>query len=535
MSVTTITTLQTKYEEDVKATGTIAGFGLPDKIIVTGQTIKVYKPETSTKKIEKKLNARAKTKEELQIILNEIDDASDDVFDFVYKKNNKDTVLFTVSSKKDAKEFLLSGLNTAYNETYDNKATDSAKTKTIKEFFNEYLSKVPEAEPEGAGAITGGAGAMSETEPEGDEAPMSETEPEGAGASVPAGEIPGAEGATGEPEGATGEPEGAGASVPAGEIPGGEDERKGEEGAIGETLPPPPPLTLESVPSYSTAGKSFYTAPIIPEEQAIQEIKETQDDPKAGVSSIDLLKVGSDSDKELKEAGILYPELVRQIFTDSSFLREFDNFKRSAEYKQMTAGNQRETYNKAQELLNIYQDQFRLVGGLKVSYADNKKLLDQQLAELHTLAVGVKKNLAGGKKGADPLKNFDSVGVLIDISSFGMSLADLIKYMEARGLSAESSQGLTTEGLKGFQKPVDLGDISMDVKDEQKKLQGEPDKKLKKVDQSKGLNFVGNHDTIVGDKPSGAKSELEQPKNMMSGGFKLMKKEKKVKKILVCL
>jgi len=213
------------------------------------------------------------------------------------------------------------------------------------------------------------------------------------------------------------------------------------------------------------------------EDQAKKALKQN---PEADVNPA---LIGPDSAEEMK--GLIYKDAFSLIFSDRSGIRELEQFKKSDENKEGERKAPDILYHEAEEIREGYKDQLKVVK-LVFSVADEKKYLLQQWQEMHTLKKGAVQNITSGKS-ANPLNNYDSIGLVVDISSLGISLDDFLNFAERAGLSASGADGPSggTTKLSGFRKPVDLSDVAPKKDDEEQDVkpmseeQAEKDKKEK--------------------------------------------------------
>jgi len=470
-----------RISESVKTKGEderIKGFALTDKAKVSKSgKILVYRPSKSVSGLSAKIESRALDEDKLKALIEGIRNSKAKVFTFTYKgSDDKQKGYLTTTSKEEAIDILLSGLAEGYAQA----TSPSSHLKTISDVQTELSEGAGGAGEEvggAGGAGEEGAGGAEEMKEEGVEGQtlskieqMREAtrksieeqrrkleEEKGAeDAPTPAEGGPAVAPPAPEEVGGAGMMEGAGASAPA--------------GAMGAP-PAPPGGAPMPAPGGAPAGGD------LSEDQAKKALKQN---PEADVNPA---LIGPDSAEEMK--GLIYKDAFSLIFSDRSGIRELEQFKKSDENK----GGERKApdilYQEAEEIREGYKDQLKVVK-LVFSVADEKKYLLQQWQEMHTLKKGAVQNITAGKS-ANPLNNYDSIGLVVDISSLGISLDDFLNFAERAGLSASGADGPSggTTKLSGFRKPVDLSDVAPKKDDEEQDVkpmseeQAEKDKKEK--------------------------------------------------------
>jgi hypothetical protein len=215
-------------------------------------------------------------------------------------------------------------------------------------------------------------------------------------------------------------------------------------GAARPVPPPgPPPPTVES---------TVVPVPEADAKKALAEDSQPSLDPSTEVKLI-----GPDSAKEMKEANIIYKDAFRMVFSDRSGVRELERFKASEEAKQAKSKTPDALFMEADDVRRVYEDQMK-IARLVFNVVDEKKDLEAQWNELNVLAKGTNENLKG-KPNQDVLGQFNSVGVVVDISNLGMNLQDFINYINARNLTNKTDKQKGNNKLSGFQKGVNLEDV----------------------------------------------------------------------------
>ena len=207
--------------------------------------------------------------------------------------------------------------------------------------------------------------------------------------------------------------------------------------------PGPPPQTVES---------SVVPVPEADAKKALAEDPQPSLDPSTEVKLI-----GPDSAKEMKEANIIYKDAFRMVFSDRSGVRELERFKASEEAKQAESKTPDALFMEADDVRRVYEDQMK-IARLVFNVVDEKKDLEAQWNELNVLAKGTNENLKG-KPNQDVLGQFNSVGVVVDISNLGMNLQDFMNYINARNLTNKTDKQKGNNKLSGFQKGVNLEDV----------------------------------------------------------------------------
>ena len=247
---------------------------------------------------------------------------------------------------------------------------------------------------------------------------------------------------------------------------GGAEEEKGieDEAGTGPAGPPPPP----------SSGPPSGAGAIVSEDDAKKALKQN---PQADVNPA---LIGPDSAEEMK--GLIYKDAFSLIFSDRSGVREMEQFKNSEENKTGERKAPDILFEEAEEIREGYKDQLRVIK-LVFSVADEKKYLLQQWQEMHVLKKGAVQNITAGKS-VNPLNNYDSIGLVVDISSLGVSLDDFLNYAERAGLSATDGLSGGTTKLSGFRKPVDLSDVAPKNKNQDVKPMSEEQAEKDKKDKS---------------------------------------------------
>ena len=512
----------------------IEGFALTDKPKVSkGGKILIYRPLKNVSGLSGKIEDRALDEDKLKALIEGIRQSKAKVFTFSYQGPEKKEVQYlTTSSKDKAIDILLSGLAEGYAQA----TTPSNHLKII--------SEVQTKLSEGAGEAVGGAEA---TGGEGGEEEEKEIEPAG-GAEVATGGEGGAaaptetepepepEAEAGEPgaEGATGEPE---AEVGGGSEGAGTGEEAGPVG-VPASMAPSGPGSIPSISDRSDTESFVTTIPsgsfatahsgppppasssIISEDEAKKALKQNPE------AEVNVALIGPDTAKEQKEKGIIYKEQFNIVFSDRSGVRALTKFEQSEEGKEGMKKTPDKLFMEAEDIRKTYEDQLRLPR-LVYSQADNKKDLVKQWNELNVLKAGVIQNLTSGKS-SDPLKNYDSIGVVVDVSSLGMSLQDFLNYVQQKGLTPES-QNQANNGnyrLTGLKKPLDLDDVAPKEEDEEKEGEGPPVPKQATEDPAQKMEVLGKPEFITNERVKG---------RVVSGLFKKPKEQAKTQRIRVSL
>ena len=180
----------------------------------------------------------------------------------------------------------------------------------------------------------------------------------------------------------------------------------------------------------------------------------------------------------------------------------------------------------AEDIRKTYEDQLRLPR-LVYSQADNKKDLVKQWNELNTLKAGVIQNLTSGKS-SDPLKNYDSIGVVVDVSSLGMSLQDFLNYVQQKGLTPESENQANNGNyrLTGLKKPLNIDDVAPKEEEEEKEGEGPQVPEKATEDPAQKMEVLGQPEFITNERVRG---------RVISGLFKKPKEQMKTQRIRVVL
>lgn len=182
--------------------------------------------------------------------------------------------------------------------------------------------------------------------------------------------------------------------------------------------------------------------------------------------STEVALIGPDSAKEMKEANIIYKEAFRMVFNDRSGVRELERFRAGEESKAGESKSPESLYSEAEDIRRVYEDQMK-IPKLVYGVVDDKKDLKAQWDELNVLAKGTNENLKG-KPNQDVLGQFNSVGVVVDISNLGMNLQDFMNYINARNLTNKTDKQKGNNKLSGFQKGVNLEDVEPTTPEEEK-------------------------------------------------------------------
>ena len=210
--------------------------------------------------------------------------------------------------------------------------------------------------------------------------------------------------------------------------------------AGGASGPPPPP-----------------SSGVVPAPEADAKKALAEDDQPALDPSTEVKLIGPDSAKEMKEANIIYKDAFRLVFSDRSGVRELERFRASEEAKQAESKTPDALFTEADDIRRVYEDQMK-IARLAFNVVDEKKDLEAQWNELNVLAKGTNENLKG-KPNQDVLGQFNSVGVVVDISNLGMNLQDFVNYINARNLTNKTDKQKGNNKLSGFQKGVNLEDV----------------------------------------------------------------------------
>ena len=290
------------------------------------------------------------------------------------------------------------------------------------------------------------------------------------------------------------------------EVGGGASESKGvEDGAAAPAVAPggaPMPA-----PAPGAGGED------LSEDQAKKALKQN---PEADINPA---LIGPDTAEEMK--GLIYKDAFSLIFSDRSGVRELEQFKKSNENKEGERKAPAMLYQEAEEIREGYKDQLKVVK-LVFSVADEKKYLLQQWQEMHTLKKGAIQNITAGKS-ANPLNNYDSIGLVVDISSLGISLDDFLQFAERAGLSASSGDDGPTKNttkLSGFRKPVDLSDVAPKKEDEEQDVKPMSEEKAEE-DKKEKSEVIGAPEYITNRPVRGM---------LVKDGMKVKKhKEKRIK------
>ena len=297
---------------------------------------------------------------------------------------------------------------------------------------------------------------------------------------------------------------GAGPAVPAGmAVP------------AGPAGPPPPPSLPSSAPAPSADG-------VMSEDDAKKALKQNPD-----AQGVDVALIGPDSAKEQKEKGIIYKEQFNIVFSDRSGVRALSKFEESEEGKEGMRKTPDKLFMEAEDIRKTYEDQLRLPR-LVYSQSDNKKDLVKQWNELNTLKAGVIQNLTSGKS-SDPLKNYDSIGVVVDVSSLGMSLQDFLNYVQQKGLTPESENQANNGNYRmtGLKKPLNLDDVQPEEDtDDEEEGEGPQVPKKATEDPAQKMEVLGRAEVITNERVKG---------RVVSGLFKKPKEQMKTQRIRVVL
>ena len=215
---------------------------------------------------------------------------------------------------------------------------------------------------------------------------------------------------------------------------------------------PPPPPAAGAPPPRPPPGSSVVPVPEADAKKALAEDEQPSLDPSTEVKLI-----GPDSAKEMKEANIIYKDAFKLVFSDRSGVRELERFRASDEAKEAESKTPDALFTEADDIRRVYEDQMK-IARLAFNVVDEKKDLEAQWNELNVLAKGTNENLKG-KPNQDVLGQFNSVGVVVDISNLGMNLQDFMNYINARNLTNKTDKQKGNNKLSGFQKGVNLEDV----------------------------------------------------------------------------
>ena len=274
-------------------------------------------------------------------------------------------------------------------------------------------------------------------------------------------------------------------------------------------------------PAVSAGGPPSSAGGVMSEDDAKKALKQNPDAP-----GVDIGLIGPDSAKEQKEKGIIYKEQFNIVFSDRSGVRALNKFEESEEGKEGMRKTPDKLFMEAEDIRKTYEDQLRL-SRLVYSQADNKKDLVKQWNELNVLKAGVIQNLTSGKS-SDPLKNYDSIGVVVDVSSLGMSLQDFLNYVQQKGLTPESENQANNGNyrLTGLKKPLNLDDVQPEEDTDEEEGEGPPVPKQATEDPAQKMEVLGRAEVITNERVKG---------RVVSGLFKKPKEQAKTQRIRVVL
>lgn len=231
--------------------------------------------------------------------------------------------------------------------------------------------------------------------------------------------------------------------------------------------PPPPMPPMPQAPAPAVQNPQ---APV-GEDQAVKQIAEQ--DSNVVSKGLQLKLVGRDSDTELRQAKVLYREMIQKLFVSHSFLRLQEICLAKPELKRELEGKPVELIQRTEQLIAQYQDQ--LLGLKEPMYGvqSDKAVLKKQLTEIYTMAKHIRSSLGKTSK-PDILKEFSKVGVIVSASSLGLTLDSLLEWSKKHGAPTNA----VDTGLKGFGDEVpDLSELTTNLKE--KTSVNVPDGKIK--------------------------------------------------------
>lgn len=276
--------------------------------------------------------------------------------------------------------------------------------------------------------------------------------------------------------------------------------------------------TTEAESSGAPPGGS---AGLMSEEDAKKQL--SQDEQPSLDPSTEVKLIGPDSAKELKEADVIYKEAFGMVFSDRSGVRELERFKQTEEAKQGENKQPDALYQESEDIRTTYEDQLK-IPRLVYTKEQDKKDLVRQWNELQVLAKGTNQNLKG-KPNQDVLGQFNSVGVVIDVSNLGMNLQDFLNYVNQRNLTNKTDKQKGNNKLSGFMKGVNLEDVEPDEKKEPEKVEPIPTEEATK-DPAQKVGVFGNIEYISNEKIKGV-SNIQ--------GLKKPVKKEKSKRVVIML
>jgi len=286
--------------------------------------------------------------------------------------------------------------------------------------------------------------------------------------------------------------------------------------SFGGRGPPPPPSTSGSG---SDSGSGSGSVPM--SEPAAKKALGQNNQPALDPST-DIKLIGPDSAKEMKKANVIYKEAFRMVFNDRSGVRELERFRAGEESKAAESKTPDALYNEAEDIRRVYEDQMK-IARLVYTVVDDKKDLKAQWDELNVLAIGSNENLKG-KPNQDILGQFNSVGVVVDISNLGMNLQDFMNYINARNLTNKTNKQKGNNKLSGFMKGVNLEDIEPSEV-EQKAVEPIPTEQATK-DPAQKVAVIGKPEFITNERVKGF---------VNVDGFKKPNKKDKSKRVIIML
>jgi hypothetical protein len=160
-----------------------------------------------------------------------------------------------------------------------------------------------------------------------------------------------------------------------------------------------------------------------------QAIKAAAANPNILDDRLDINLIGKDSPEELREASVVYRDLIDKIFQSHSFIRLSKQTAEEPQYKEMVASDDKVVlYQHAEKIVDIYRDHLGIEKPRYDISADVEVLKDQ-IHELYTIARHVRNNLGRQDKGA-VLNSFNKVGVIVSASSMGLTLESLMAWAQ---------------------------------------------------------------------------------------------------------
>ena len=283
-------------------------------------------------------------------------------------------------------------------------------------------------------------------------------------------------------------------------------------------MAPAPPVPVPGAPvDEDQADKMLAKGPVL--------------DGRATGLNVQLL--GKDTDSELK--GTIYKEAIDKLFVNHSFRRLEKIVSATPKYKQEAKQSTDDVYKVTEQLRQQWKDQLG-IEQLLITPTNGREQVVQQLREIYTLVKHIRATLGDKPAADDVLNRFPKLGVMIDASALGLTLANLEQFIKEKGLNPLNPEATShLAGLSGTRESPALVDFNhVQHKDKLRQIDGSHrSMPVAKVAKEPAPKVQYNSDDGAHNTLGGAVSILQQRmERRASGGvLPLRKGGKKQKKI----